>query len=167
MKDIREEIGTEDASYKHALRTGRPQNDRQRLMKIICSKFDSKQKILQKARELRNNPLYNNVFINSDHTPLQQRKQRKQMGKNVKIHHGKIVTISDRTKNFQYVFLKPQSRAVPTISLSNARSIIAKTDEVRATLLNKKINILAGCETWLNSNVDDNVVRSSRIYRIS
>ena len=113
VKDIMKEIGAEDASCKHVLRIGRPQTDRPRLMKVICSDFDSKQKILQKARELRNNPLYNKVFINADLTPLQQRKQkalrdelkqRKQLGENVKIRYGKIVTLSENTKNFQHGF---------------------------------------------------------------
>ena len=42
--------------------------------------------------------------------------------------------------------------------MCNARSVFPKIDEIRTTLLNKRIDIFACCETWLNKDIDDQLV---------
>ena len=52
-------------------------------------------------------------------------------------------------------------RQLPCIWSCNARSILPKIDEVRATLANKSlsIDIFCCCETWLHQNIDDQLIQ--------
>ena len=52
-------------------------------------------------------------------------------------------------------------KTVPCIWLCNACSVLPKLDEVRTTLLSKKFDIFACCETWLNKAIDDRLIHVS------
>ena len=39
--------------------------------------------------------------------------------------------------------------------MCNARSVLPKIDEIRTTILTKKIDVFCCCETWLHENIDN------------
>lgn len=100
-------IPTEDACYEDMVttiyRVGRERSDGNRLLKIVCKDQPAKRDILRKAKELRSNSIYQNVYINPDLTPMQQEeskrirselRSRRDKGENVIIRRGKIVSRS-------------------------------------------------------------------------
>ena len=90
----------DDKVIEHVHRIGNNVSKGPRLIRVTCSGESYKKDILRKAKQLRNLPAYNNVYINPDLT-LRQRdenkrlrnelKTRKGQGENVMIRNGKIV----------------------------------------------------------------------------
>jgi hypothetical protein len=94
------EIGLSDVSLRDVRRIGNVQQSKSRLIRITCSNVDEKNSILRNARRLRSVSRYKNVFINTDLTPMQQKKhkalrdelkRRRNAGENVRIRSGEVV----------------------------------------------------------------------------
>ena len=84
-------------------RVGRHRPDGNRLLKVVCKDQAAKKDILGKAKELRSNSTYRNVYINPDLTPMQQEeskrlrtelRSRRDKGEDVIIRRGKIISRS-------------------------------------------------------------------------
>jgi hypothetical protein len=54
---------------------------------------------------------------------------------------------------------------LPKLALINARSLLPKVDELIANLSINTVNLVAVTETWLNDDIEDNLV-SIRGYNI-
>jgi len=92
------EVSDESISRVH--RIGRQHPDKNRLLRVILCDEDDTKTILHKAKELRNMPPHNNIFINRDLTPYQREnnkklreelKRRRASGEDVVIRSGKLV----------------------------------------------------------------------------
>ena len=110
LKDLVADIGVEDFEAVEIRRIGRVSSSRPRLLRVKCKDHESKSNILRKARFLRNNTRYRNMFINPDLTPL-QREQNKQLrselhrrraaGDRVVIRRGQIVDAGEEEQHFR------------------------------------------------------------------
>ena len=96
--------GLEGDEITKAYRLGKTDSRKPRLLKVICKSLDAKREILTKAKELRSKPGYEGIYVNTDQTPLQQRqskavreeyKRRKDLGEDVLLRRGKIVSRQD------------------------------------------------------------------------
>ena len=81
-------------------RIGKQRPDGNRILKIVCKDPVIKRTLLTKAKLLRTNPSFQNVYINPDQTPRQQElskdlrmelRMRRDMGEDVVIRRGKVV----------------------------------------------------------------------------
>ena len=81
-------------------RIGKQRPDGNRILKIVCKDPVIKMTLLTKAKLLRTNPSFQNVYINPDQTPRQQElskdlrmelRMRRDMGEDVVIRRGKVV----------------------------------------------------------------------------
>ena len=88
-------------------RLGKGNSQKPRLLKVVCRDIESKRALLRKSKNLRGIANYRNVYLNPDLTPNQQEenkrfieelKARRDLGENVVIQNGKVVT---KTQNFQ------------------------------------------------------------------
>ena len=91
---------------KSTFRLGNASSARPRLLKVVCRDVDIKRELIIKAKTLRTLQDYDNVYLNTDLTPLQQRenkklrdelKRRKALGEDVFIRRGKVTL----RENFQ------------------------------------------------------------------
>lgn len=90
-------------------RIGSQQQDKARLIRLVLENENDAKNILQKAKQLRDSPQYDRIFINPDLTPFQREiykklreelKRRRNSAEDVVIRGGKIVP-RIRSQNFQ------------------------------------------------------------------
>ena len=67
----------ENDPIKSSFRLGNTSSRKPRLLKVVCRDVDIKGEIIRKAKTLRNLQEYDNVYLNNDLTPLQQRENKK------------------------------------------------------------------------------------------
>ena len=81
-------------------RIGKANSSKPRLLRVVCRDVDTKYSLIRNAKNLRQLPDFNRIFLNPDLTPIQQNeskylreelKTRRNRGEDVKIHRGKIV----------------------------------------------------------------------------
>ena len=98
-----------DDSISRMHRIGRQQPDKPRLLRIVFRDEDDAKDVLYKAKELRNMPVYANIFINPDLTPSQREankklreevKRRRTSGEDVIIRGNKVIP-RRQVQNFQ------------------------------------------------------------------
>lgn len=91
---------------KAIYRIGNTNSAKPRLLKVVCRDVYTKRDLLSKAKNLRSEPKYQNVYLNTDLTQLQQKEnkklreelqRRRNAGEDVVIRYGKVVS----RKNFQ------------------------------------------------------------------
>ena len=82
-------------------RMGKVNTRKPRLLKVVCRNVETKRFILSKAKNLRSLPGHENVYVNPDQTPLEQRqnrelreeyKRRKALNEDVTIRHGRMIS---------------------------------------------------------------------------
>ena len=110
VTDIFEAISVNDnVSVVHVHRIGRIMEGRNRLLRVVLRDEDSKYLVLKEARQLRNTPSFQKVFVNPDLTQTQRRegkrlreelKRRKDAGEDVILRRNRIVSRSSAS-NFQ------------------------------------------------------------------
>lgn len=92
--------GLDSDDFVKTLRLGKTGTKKPRLLKVVCKNYETKRKILTKAKELRSKAGYKGIYVNPDQTPLQQRqsksvreeyKRRKDLGEDVVISKNKVV----------------------------------------------------------------------------
>lgn len=113
LTDLASTLGVDDLDLDHdeVMRIGRSNTSGPRLLRFKCESTNVKFDILKKAKDLRNHPELNGVYINPDLTKSQRAtnkslrgelKRRRAEGEQVYIHRGKVVLKStDTDKNFQ------------------------------------------------------------------
>ena len=113
LTDLASTIGVDDLDLEpeEVMRVGRSNASGPRLLRFKCESTNVKFDILKKAKDLRNHPELNGVYINPDLTKSQRAtnkslreelKRRRAEGERVYIHRGKIVVKSTETdENFQ------------------------------------------------------------------
>lgn len=75
VQRLLETLNVEGVTTFEVKRLGKPINDRPRLLRVGLPGIFKKQEVLRKSKALKNS-CFNNVFIQSDLTPLQQERER-------------------------------------------------------------------------------------------
>ena len=97
---IADSLGIHDISVSNITRLGRPNTNKPRLLRFMCSDATTRTEFLRKARNLRNFPSYAKTFVSPDLTKLQlleakqlrdELKRRRTAGEQVVISGGRIV----------------------------------------------------------------------------
>ena len=108
VNDLLSELHVSDVTFKTTYRIGKPEKNRNRLLRVICHDKEDKMEILKKATKLRDSKHFKKTYINPDLTPMQQLQQkelrqelkrRRDANERVIIRHGKIVQLDK--KDFQ------------------------------------------------------------------
>lgn len=93
-------IGCPSVDIEDVRRVGRIQSNKPRLIRIVCKSVNEKFDILRKAKLLRQNAEYRNIYINPDRTIKEQKearelrvelKERRSNGEDVVIHRNHVV----------------------------------------------------------------------------
>ena len=109
VNSILKEIDADDCTFEKCHRIGQPKSNGVRLLRVIGFDEDERNKILRKAKSLRDKDSFRGIYVNPDLTPTQQReakkmrdelKERRKNGEEVVIYRGKI-TLKSEIKNFQ------------------------------------------------------------------
>jgi cell division septum initiation protein DivIVA len=109
VDSILKEMEADDCTFEKCYRIGQPKSNGVRLLRVIGFDEDERNKILRKAKSLRNKESFRGIYVNPDLTPIQQReakkmrdelKERRKNGEEVVIYRGKITEKSE-IKNFQ------------------------------------------------------------------
>ena len=102
-------IANDDVSglIENVHRIGKVVEGRNRLIRVILSSEDCKDRVLREARQLRNASEFKNVYVNPDLTLRQRQegkrlreelKRRRELGEDVVLRHG---SIASKSGNFQ------------------------------------------------------------------
>ena len=74
VREILEEISKDDCDeIEHVHRIGRVMEGRNRIIRVVFSDEDCKDRVLREAKQLRNASEFKNVYVNPDLTFMQRR----------------------------------------------------------------------------------------------
>lgn len=100
VNDILSELDVASIKVNDVMRIGRQKTGVNRIVRVTLVDENSKKSILRKAKNLRSNTKFKNIYINPDRTPHEQKlfkacylefKERKNKGEDVIIYRGEVV----------------------------------------------------------------------------
>ena len=109
IEEILHDLRVNDTKVASVIRVGKVDNDRSRLLRVECLNTSAKYEILRKSRNLRDIEKYRSIYINPDLTYSQRQRNktlrdelkfRRELGENVIIQRGKIISKKDAKQDF-------------------------------------------------------------------
>ena len=106
---ILQELMIPSSKVKHIQRVGKLKPDRPRPIKLICASSEDRTETLTKGKTLKNSNSYKQIYINPDHTLMQQNeawklrqelRNRRNQGEEVVIYGGRVILKKDIKQNF-------------------------------------------------------------------